>query len=217
MMEQLGLVASSANSSSSSNNQNIGMDMYEIQQSNAPLFSTFLCSNNNKFYTKMPKTDVSSAPYLTSSETNSIGSSPSLYGARYAVSFTVTDTISLSYNTASASTFPDLYVDDSDINNGIGYRINQNYPNRSYTAPYTSHSYHLFPGQIYRLVIDAPNSAFYLKNSSSWSCSNTNLTNLQFHRMESSQTGYVTSSTMINSCDFVIRNITSEYSWQITE
>jgi hypothetical protein len=214
----VGLGASSANSSSSSNNQNIGMDMFEIQQSNAPLFSTFLCSNNRKFYTKIPQTDASSYSILKSSETNFTSSTPSLYSAKYAISFTVTDTIYLSYNTVSGGLpTPGLYIDDSDINNGIGYLINQNYPNTSYTAPYLGHFYYLFPGQFYRLVITAPSSNFSLSNSSTWSCPNTNVTNLQFHIMESGQTSYVISNTVINTYDFGIRNFTSAYSWQITE
>ena len=212
----VGLGTNTTNNTTNTNST-IGMTMYEIQQSNAPMFSTILCSNNNKFYTKTPKTDAT-ASLLTSSATTYTSSTPSLYGASYAISFTVTDTIYLSYNTVSAGPpTPVLYIDDSDINNGIGYRINQNYPNTSYTAPNTEHDYYLFPGQFYRLVITAPSSSFNLKTSSTWSCLNTNLTNLQFHRKESSQTSYVSSNTMISTYNFYIRNITSEYSWQITE
>ncbi len=214
----VGLVASSS-TSSSSNNQNIGMDMFEIQQSNAPLFSSFLCSNNNKFYIKMPKTDASSYTLLKSSETSNIGSIPSLYSAKYVISFTVSDTINISFNQNSFGAWsdPGLYVDDSDINNGIGYKIDQNFPNKSYNAPYLTHNYILFPGQFYRIVGTAPSEAFSLKNSSSWSCSNTNVTNLQFHRLDSGQTLYFTTSTMMSGIEFGIRNIISAYSWVITE
>lgn len=201
-----------------STNSTIGMTMYEIQQSNAPMFSTILCTNNRKLYTKIPKTDASSYSILKSYETTYSSSTPSLYSAKYAISFTVTDTIYLSYNTVSAGPpTPGLYIDDSDINNGIGYSINQNYPNTSYTAPNTAHFYYLFPGQFYRLVITAPSSNFSLSNSSTWSCPNTNLTNLQFHIMESGQTSYVSSNTMITTYDFNIRNIISSYNWLITE
>lgn len=212
----VGLGSSTTNNNTSSNST-IGMTMYEIQQSNAPLFSTILCSNNRKFYTKIPTTDASVLT-LTSSATTYTSSTPSLYGASYAISFTVTDTIYLTFNTVSGgSPTPLLYIDDSDINNGIGYRINQNYPNTSYTAPNTAHFYYLFPGQFYRLVIEAPSTSFSLKTSSTWSCPNPNLTNLQFHRMESSQTSYVSSTTMITTYDFNIRNILLSYNWLITE
>jgi hypothetical protein len=214
----VGLGSNNTNNSTNTNST-IGMTMYEIQQSNAPMFSTILCINNNKFYTKTPKTDASSYALLSSSQTTTIGSTPSLYNTKYVISFMVSDTLDISFNRNSFGTWssPDLYVDDSDINNGIGFRVNQNYPNTSYNAPYLTHNYKLFPGHFYRIVDSAPSEAFSLKNSSTWSCSNTNLINLQFHRMESSQTLYVTTSTMMSGIEFGIRNITSAYSWVITE
>lgn len=183
---------------SSSNNSSTGilaLSYMDMLQYSAPLFTTILCFTNSKLYTNYP--DMSNSGVLKRATSNNLNTTT--VPAEYVISFTVTDTAYVSWSGSGSGNYSQgwpsasLYYDDSNINNGLGVLI----PSKSLSSIYQS--YLLKPGFTYRLYLQTY-SGFTMpeSNVSSWSCSNSNVTNLQYHKKISGASTFTTSTTMLD-------------------
>jgi hypothetical protein len=198
---------------SSSNNSSTGilaLSYMDMLQYSAPLFTTVFCFTNRKLYTNLPS--MSNVGVLQSStSTNNTTTIP----AEYVISFTVTDTVRISWTTGSGGWLsPKIYYDDSNINNGLGSLI----PN---TTTSTSKSYFLKPGFTYRLNQQTYNgTTYYESNVSTWSCTNPNVTNIQYHKKTNGASTFTTSTIMLDgnpNNSFSFGSGITGSTWNITE
>jgi hypothetical protein len=132
---------------------------------------------------------------MKSNSTNVTSSNTSGYSI-FALSFQVTDTISM-YSSSNSNgyiggysgTYMNLYADDNDINNGLGFDIPYTVP----TAP--NFGFYLFPGETYRIIVNVQNlSMFNFTNTNTWSIPSSVLTNVQFHHKGPSATVFSTTT-----------------------
>jgi hypothetical protein len=206
---------------SSSNNSTTGtlaLSYMDMLQYSAPLFTRVFCFTNSKSYIKLP--NMSNSGVLKRATSNNNLNNTTI-PAEYVISFNVTDTIRISWTGSGSSNysqgwpFAKLYYDDSNINNGLGDEI----PSLTTSL---SKSFILKPGFTYRLYIQTySGSTMYYSNVSSWSCTNPNVTNIQYHKKESGASTFTTSSTMLdgsnnNYMQFYFENGISGSSWSPT-
>ena len=79
-------------------------------------------------------------------------------------------------------TYMNLYADDNDINNGIGFEIPRPESNPGYSLGNQTFRFFLFPGETYRIIMDVQYmSVFNFTNTNTWSIPSSVLTNVQFH------------------------------------
>ena len=202
---------------SSSNNSSTGMlalSYMDMLQYSAPLFTTVFCFTNSKRYIKLP--DMSTFGVLKRATSNILNNTT--VPAEYVISFTVTDTIRLYWTGSGSGNYyqgwpsATLFYDDSNINNGLGDQI----PSLTTSL---SKSFLLKPGFTYRLKAETfSGSTMYYSDVSSWSCTNPNVTNIQYHKKVSGASAYTTSSTMLdggssNYMQFYFENGISGSSW----
>jgi hypothetical protein len=206
-------------------NMNLSKNMYEIQTSNVPPYTTFLCSNNNKFYTLVPIREGSAnSTQLGSNLTNNTGTFNGTTMSDFIISFNVLDTLIISYNWYNSLPgwiSPKIYIDDNDINNGIGFLIDQTNTNVA-SAYSTFTEYRLFPGNTYRIQTSSfGNSTIATTPISSWVCSNSSVINITFHSKATGQSTYSPSSIMVDGSGssrqiFNFRD-PNAYKWLVTE
>jgi hypothetical protein len=189
-------LGTAGSSSSNSSTGILALSYMDMLQYSAPLFTTVFCFTNNKLYTKLP--DMSNFGQLKRATSNNLNSTT--VPAEYVISFTVTDTIRISWTGSGSGNYSSgwpqarLYYDDSNINNGLGVLI----PSSIMPIP-LSQNYLLKPGFTYRLYVETySGSTMPESNVSTWSCSNPNVTNIQYHKKTNGASTFTNSTTMLD-------------------